>query len=78
MTSTDQILTTCEAAALLKVHPQTLITWRHLKRGPPYRQLPGSDSIRYSRNDVMEWSAIGRVAPRARTHRPLSSQKQGV
>ena len=60
----DALLTTTEAAKLLTIHPVTLNAWRLKDRGPPYRRLPGSDRIAYSRADVLAWAAGGRVVPK--------------
>lgn len=42
-----------ELAALLRVQPATLATWRMEKRGPDY--VKATKSILYYRKDVHEW-----------------------
>lgn len=37
--SREELLTTAEAAALLRQSPNTLKYWRHMKQGPPYATI---------------------------------------
>ncbi len=49
----DRLLTSAEAAALLRVHPQTLVNWRCKGFGPDWIQVGGA--IRYSAAQLEEW-----------------------
>lgn len=42
-----KIITTKEAADLLRKHPKTLDKWRHEKRGPRFYQPDGPDTAVY-------------------------------
>jgi excisionase family DNA binding protein len=44
-------LTSAEAAAYLRVHPETLVKWRACNKGPPFHRI-GPRSIRYRRADL--------------------------
>ncbi len=46
-----QILTTKEAAELLRVNPQTLANWRFNQKGPAYIVV-GKKAIRYQLEDL--------------------------
>lgn len=48
------LLTTHEAAKLLRASHRTLEGWRFRNVGPPYIQL-GERGIRYSRDDLEAW-----------------------
>ncbi|GAT73595.1 hypothetical protein MHM582_2089 [Microbacterium sp. HM58-2] len=50
-------------AGILEVTPLTLQRWRDSKddKGPAWSEIPGSNVIRYSRRDVLEWLAKHRV-----------------
>jgi hypothetical protein len=58
--STDEYLTTEEAAQRLKRSPKVLEYWRAINQGPPfYRQ---GRVVRYLLSEVMAWGATHRVA----------------
>lgn len=40
----DPLLTTAEAAALLKFSPRTLEKWRSERRGPPFKRFHGAQA----------------------------------
>lgn len=46
----EVLLTTDEAAALMRLNPKTLKKWRHMKQGPPYASI--GRRIVYRRRDV--------------------------
>lgn len=50
-----ELLTEQETADLLKLKVQTLQTWRHWRKGPPYLKIEGA--VRYDRAKVEEWIA---------------------
>lgn len=57
MAEQDDILTTEEAATLLKVSARTLERWR-LRRRIPYVEYPRQGAwapIRFRRADILEW-----------------------
>jgi hypothetical protein len=58
--STDELLTSTEAALRLRVAPSTLVEWRYLGIGPAYSRLE-TGSIRYWRGDVDAWIDAQRV-----------------
>lgn len=49
----EDLATTEEVAAYLKVRPQTLSYWAHKRKGPTYIKLDGRR--RYDWNDVRAW-----------------------
>jgi hypothetical protein len=52
--STDEFLTTAEAAALLKRSVKTLEYWRVMRRGPRfYKQNRG---VRYLKSEILDWA----------------------
>ena len=56
-TPTDEpLMTTEEAAALLKLSPKTLQQWRSDGKGPAFVKLEG-DAVRYTEADLMAWLA---------------------
>ncbi len=60
-TPTDEpLMTTEEAAALLKLSPKTLQQWRSDGKGPAFCKLEG-DAVRYTEADLMAW--LGRQRP---------------
>lgn len=59
--SSDQLLSTREAADHLRNSPRTFIRWRGLGLGPPYIRVGGK--VRYLRRDLDEWLARNRVHP---------------
>ena len=52
-------LATPEAARLLGLADQTLIQWRHEKKGPPFARL--GKSVRYFRPDLEQWALRARA-----------------
>lgn len=48
-----EILTPEEAAAFLRISPETLRTWRHLGEGPRYLKM--GRAVRYRRTDLEAW-----------------------
>lgn len=54
------LLTTAEAAALLRVQPVTLRQWRHRGRGPRFVRLGPSASshVRYRRGELERWLGL--------------------
>lgn len=55
----DDLITNKEAAALLKIRPNTLEIWRHQGRGPQYLKLgdAANATVRYLRSEVVKWAA---------------------
>jgi len=55
----DDLITNKEAAALLKIRPNTLEIWRHQGRGPQYLKLGDAANavVRYLRSEVVTWAA---------------------
>lgn len=51
----DELIENVEAAAILRVRPQTLSVWRVEKRGP--RFLKVGRRVLYRRNDLCAWLA---------------------
>jgi excisionase family DNA binding protein len=51
----DEILTTDEVAALLKIPKQTIYRWNVMGSGPPYYRL--GKHARWKRSEVMAWVA---------------------
>jgi excisionase family DNA binding protein len=49
----DEILTTDEVAALLKVPKQTIYRWNQFGIGPPHYRL--GKHLRWKRSEVMAW-----------------------
>ena len=63
-TADEKLLTTEEAAGLLKVRPQTLCVWRSSKRhGLPYIKVGGC--VRYRMGDLLEWLQAQTVSTEA-------------
>ncbi|NCT66373.1 MAG: helix-turn-helix domain-containing protein [Rhodanobacteraceae bacterium] len=66
----NDLLTEVEAAALLRVKPDTLRAWRTRKRlagkAPPYIQR-GQGRVLYLRADLDAWLRAGRREPRTTT-----------
>lgn len=61
----NEILTTDEAAELLKLKPKTLAEWRRLERGPPYIRLGNGARggfVRYSKAAILEWASKNTVS----------------
>ena len=58
------LLTTTAAAAVLQVHPATLVNWRKAGTGPKYVRL-GPRNIRYHRADLTEYLEASTVEPGA-------------
>lgn len=55
-----ELLTTREAADVLRLSHRTMENWRQRNQGPPWVELPGR-AIRYRRRDLDDWAA-GRAA----------------
>lgn len=55
----EDLLTTSEAAAVLKVSPGTLPTWRYRRVGPPFTRV-GTRFVRYRRADLHAWIEANR------------------
>jgi hypothetical protein len=55
----DDLLTSKQAAALLRIKPNTLENWRHKGKGPPFIKFDDTPQspIRYRRSVVMEFAA---------------------
>jgi len=62
-----ELLTTKEAAALIKVAPATLVDWRHDRKGPKYFKLNGR-MVRYRLSDILAW--LDQVLEPVRPDRP--------
>lgn len=58
--STDELLTSTEAALRLRIAPSTLVDWRFEGIGPPFLRLE-TGTIRYWRGDVDAWLDAQRV-----------------
>ena len=50
----NEIMTTEELAARLKLSVGTLMNWRSQGKGPPFLKLE-DDTVRYRLTDVMAW-----------------------
>jgi Helix-turn-helix domain len=62
----QQVFDTKQAAAFLGcLHPQTLITWRAQKCGPPFYK-PEVGGIFYLRSDLLAWLKRGLVSHNAK------------
>ena len=53
MSGLEELLTSREVAALLKVHPSTLSRWRERREGPAWLDVGGLP--RYAVDDVRLW-----------------------
>lgn len=53
--SLESLLTEREAAAFLKLSPNTLSVWRSQGYGPPYLKL-GRRTVRYRMTDLAAWA----------------------
>jgi predicted DNA-binding transcriptional regulator AlpA len=53
----EEFLTTKEAAAFLKLAPQTLNNWRNLGNGPKFRKF--GRRVVYARSELMAWADQG-------------------
>lgn len=72
MTVQDDILTTEEAAKLLKVSERTLERWR-VRRRIPYVEYPRQGTwapIRFRRTDILEWLRQHVVKPNRNGDQP--------
>ena len=56
-----KLMKTPEAAELLGVPPEVLFEWRQKGEGPPYLHITAR-TLRYDRDDVVEWARSHRVA----------------
>jgi predicted DNA-binding transcriptional regulator AlpA len=50
----DELLTTPEVAAILRLSTKTLENWRWRKEGPPYQRI-SRRAIFYRRGDLQQW-----------------------
>jgi hypothetical protein len=73
MTSTLDLITTRELAALLKRAPETLIRWRRLRIGPPFKTVHGR--ILYGRREVEGWLAQSSIAEPQASKQPSELEK---
>jgi predicted DNA-binding transcriptional regulator AlpA len=56
MTTSERLLTTAEAAALLGIAPQSLRAWRHYGRGPRFVRFGGPRGrAAYRPEDLRAW-----------------------
>ena len=58
----EMLLTTDQAADILKLKPVTLKKWRVVGTGPPYIRLGGA--IRYRQSDLLEYVERATITPR--------------
>ena len=56
----NDLLSVREAAAMLRVRPETMDTWRHKGVGPKYLRV-GKRSVRYLRQQVLDF-VLGGIA----------------
>jgi len=56
MEEQDALLTTPQAAAILKMAPGTLSNWRLAGVGPPWRRV-GSRAVRYLQSELLAWAS---------------------
>lgn len=63
MSSLLQMLTTRELATELKRAPETLVRWRRLRCGPPFRKVQGQ--VLYDLTEIREWLSCRGEAPQA-------------
>jgi excisionase family DNA binding protein len=61
----EKLLTTQEAAALLRLSPVTLACWRATRAQPELRFIKVGRSVRYAESDVMAWLHSRRSQPSA-------------
>jgi predicted DNA-binding transcriptional regulator AlpA len=60
-----RLLTTEEAASILDVAPETLVTWRARRRGPPYVKMEGG-KVRYLLSDIHAYIQASTINPSER------------
>lgn len=60
--SSEQSLTTSEAASFLAASPSTLESWRHKRRGPAF--IRQGRSIRYRLADLIKFQETNRIEPK--------------
>jgi hypothetical protein len=65
MIDPEELITSADAAALLRVKPATLPQWRYLGRGPRYLKV-GARAF-YRRSDIAAWLAEQMRDPAERT-----------
>lgn len=58
------LMTPQEAAAFLKLYPDTLKKWRRVGKGPKFHKM-GSRCIRYVREELEEWLGLQSALIRA-------------
>jgi predicted DNA-binding transcriptional regulator AlpA len=56
-----KLMKTPEAAEFLGVSPEVLFEWRQKGEGPPYLHITAR-TLRYDRDDMIEWARSHRVA----------------
>jgi predicted DNA-binding transcriptional regulator AlpA len=56
-----KLMKTSDAAEFLGVSPDVLFEWRQKGEGPPYLHITAR-TLRYDRDDVIEWARSHRVA----------------
>jgi hypothetical protein len=61
MAEQSQLLTTAEAAAYMRLKPQTLCKWRSARRGPLFVQLGGK--VFYRVTELDQYIEAGITAP---------------
>lgn len=77
MSANDQLLTEAEAAAILRIKPDTLRHWRmRRKKGPPYIQAHPHGRVLYQRSDLAAWVDAHRKATGAPKRRPPVKPKK--
>lgn len=61
----EELLSTAEAAALMRRSPATLRRWRHIGAGPAFVRIAraGRHSVLYRRDDLVAWVAAREVRP---------------
>jgi excisionase family DNA binding protein len=61
----EKLLTTQEAAALLRLSPVTLACWRATGAQPELRYIKVGRRVRYAESDVIAWLQARRSSPSA-------------
>ena len=78
MLANDPLVTEAEAAAILRIKPDTLRHWRvRRKKGPPYIQAHPHGRVLYQRSDLAAWVEAHRQATGAPKRRsPMKRNQQ--
>jgi hypothetical protein len=63
MNTTQQTITSREAAEMLNRSPVSLERWRRLRQGPPYLRVMGR--VLYKAEDIASWLDAQRQEPEA-------------